>query len=233
MIIPACSEWVLLSEVYHHVLEASPSPERAKIDIGAARKDGRLRFRAERHEHVAMPGEQPPKKNEPIITSDQPLPKDPLCFDTWDWERSRAITRNDANTQSVFEYVDIVVHRDDVLALWPTAPVAPAVPAPTATAMPQLHATRIEQAIDPFRTGAPGRPTAIDFIVAEAERRISSREVIPRSRTLARFARELFDWYEQERRKFPTSPAATSHTIENFIRDLWRSSLADSGEDKI
>jgi hypothetical protein len=120
-------EWVSLSTVYHHVLESSPSPERAKIDIDAARKNGQLRFRAEQREHVARPGlrlnpgEQPPK-NEPVITSDQPIPDGGYL--TWDWERSHA-TRTDATTKSLFEYVSIAARRHDVLALWP-ASTAPA-----------------------------------------------------------------------------------------------------------
>lgn len=130
MITPESHEWVLLSAVYHHVLALSSSPEQAKIDISNARDNGRLRFRADRHK-VAMPclrlepGEQPP--NEPMITSNHPLPKDNLCFDEWEWERSRAITRNEPITKAVFEYVDIMVHRDDVLALWPAAAAAPAI----------------------------------------------------------------------------------------------------------
>jgi len=131
MITPESHEWVLLSAVYHHVLALSSSPEQAKIDISNARDNGRLRFQADRHEHVAMPGlglepgEQPP--DELMITSNQPLPKDNLYFDEWDWEKSRAITRNDPITNAVFEYVDIVVHRDDALALWPASAAVPAI----------------------------------------------------------------------------------------------------------
>ncbi len=125
MITPESHEWVLLGALYRHVLALSSSPEQAKIDISNARDNGRLRFRADRLEHIVLPGlrlepgEQPP--DELIITSNQPLPKDNLCFDEWDWERSRAITRNDPITKAVFEYVDIVVHRDDALALWPAS----------------------------------------------------------------------------------------------------------------
>ena len=64
------------------------------------------------------PGEQPPeiqpkrKPDQPILASDK--------FSTWDWERSYA-TRRDATTKSLFEYMDIVGNRDDVLRLWPPA----------------------------------------------------------------------------------------------------------------
>ena len=64
------------------------------------------------------PGEQPPEiqpkreSDQPILASDE--------FGTWDWERSYA-TRRDATTKSLFEYMDIVASRDDVLGLWPSA----------------------------------------------------------------------------------------------------------------
>ena len=55
MITSESAEWVLLSEVYHHVLAQSPSPESAKMAISTARKNGRLRLRAELREHKARP----------------------------------------------------------------------------------------------------------------------------------------------------------------------------------
>jgi hypothetical protein len=110
--------------VYHYVLAQSPSPESAKITISTAWKNGQLRLRAEVRECEARPdltlspGEQPPeippkrKPDQPILASDK--------FSTWDWERSCA-TRRDAITKSLFEYMDIVGCRDDVLKLWPPA----------------------------------------------------------------------------------------------------------------
>jgi hypothetical protein len=124
LITTASAEWVLLSVVYHYVLAQSPSPESAKITISTARRNGQLRLRAEVREHEASPdltlspGEQPPEiqpkrePDQPILASDE--------FGTWDWERSYA-TRRDATTKSLFEYVDIVASRDDVLGLWPSA----------------------------------------------------------------------------------------------------------------
>jgi hypothetical protein len=216
MITSESSEWVLLSAIYHHVLKQSPSTERAKIEIASARRNGRLRLRAEQtREHVAWPdlrlepGEEPPKV-EPTTAFDQPIPDG--NYHPWDWERSHAI-RREPTTNSLFEYVNIVGHRDDVLALWPlntNSPADQAVEPPT---------------VDPFRTGAPGRPTAENLIYAEAERRISSGEVVPKPRGLARFARDLSDWWEAERRKFtPPGPAMKPGTIENKARDLWHKS---------
>jgi hypothetical protein len=216
MITSESSEWVLLSAIYHHVLKQSPSTERAKIEIASARRNGRLRLRAEQtREHVARPGlrlepgEEPPKV-EPTTAFDQPIPDGNYL--SWDWERSHA-TRREPTTNSLFEYVNIVGHRDDVLALWPLNTNAPA---------DQIGEP---PTVFPFRTGAPCRPSAADVIVAEAKRRISGGEVVPKPRGLARFARDLSDWWEAERQKFtPPGPAMTPGTIENKVRDLWHKS---------
>ncbi len=124
LITSASAEWILLSVVYHYVLAQSPYPESAKITISTAWRNGQLRLRAEVREHEARPdlilssGEQPPeiqpkrKPDQPILLSDK--------FSAWDWERCYA-TRRDAITKSLFEYMDIVGNRDDVLKLWPPA----------------------------------------------------------------------------------------------------------------
>jgi hypothetical protein len=217
MITSESPEWVLLNAIYHHVLEQSPSTERAKIEIASARENGQLRLRAEQTRvHVAKPelrlkpGQLLPNV-EPATAFDQPIPDGHYL--TWDWERSYA-TRRESTTKSIFEYVNIVGHRDVVLALWPphTKALAQVVEPPT---------------VDPFRTGAAGRPTAAYMIRAEAERRISSGEVVPQPRGLARFARDLFDWWEAERQNFtPPGPAMKAGTIENKVRDLWQKSQA-------
>jgi hypothetical protein len=122
MITSESAEWVLLSEVYHHVLAQSPSPEFAKMEISTARKNSRLRLRAELREHKAQPhlqvapGERPPETS-PVVTLDYAVPPDTVFCD-FDWERSYA-TRRNPMTRSLFEYVCVVVHRDDALALWP------------------------------------------------------------------------------------------------------------------
>lgn len=122
MITIANAEWILLAQAYHHVLAQSPSPEAAKIAIATARKNGKLRMRATLRELKAQPGlrrapgETPPAA--PVVTTpDYGIPPDTV-FAWFDWERSYA-TRRDPVTRSLFEYVDIVVHRDDVLDLWP------------------------------------------------------------------------------------------------------------------
>ena len=115
-------EWILLAQAYHHVLAQSPSPEAAKIAIATASKNRKLRIRATLRERKAQPGlrlapgETPPAA--PVVTTpDYSIPPDTV-FARFDWERSYA-TRRDPATRSLFEYVDIRVHRDDVLELWP------------------------------------------------------------------------------------------------------------------
>jgi hypothetical protein len=210
MITSESSEWVLLSAIYHHVLKQSPSTERAKIEITSARKSGQLRLRAEQT-RVHLAGPEALRNVEPTTALAQPIPDGNYRTD---FERSYA-TRREATSKTIFEYINIVGHRDDVLALWPPN-----------TKDPVAHVVE-PPAVDPFRTGAPGRPTSADAIYTEAERRISSGEVVPQPRGLARFAQDLSVWWEAERQKFfPPGPAMKAGTIGNKVRDLWRKSQA-------
>jgi hypothetical protein len=145
LITTASAEWVLLSVIYHYVLAQSPSPEFAKITISRARRNGQLRLRAEVREHEARPdlrlrpGEQPPeiqpkrKPDQPILANDK--------FSTWDWERSYAIRRN-AITKSLFQYMEIVGNRDDVLKLWPPAETT------VTTETPETAETAVAKPVD-------------------------------------------------------------------------------------
>lgn len=122
MITRSSAEWVLLSQVYHRVLAHSPSPESAKLDISDARQNGQVRLRAELREIRAQPGVRltlGEKAPEPphVVWSDYIIPPN-TRFESIDWEQSRA-SRRDPDTKSMFMYVNIVVHRDDVLARWP------------------------------------------------------------------------------------------------------------------
>jgi hypothetical protein len=166
LITTASDDWVLLSVVYHYVLAQSLSPEAAKIAISTARRNGQLRLRAEVREHEARPdltlspGERPPQiqpkrePDQPILASDE--------FGTWDWERSYA-TRRDATTKSLFEYVDIVANRDDVLGLWPSAEMT------VTAATPETAVTKPEDVsglVWPVQGDAGGRALSISQFCA-------------------------------------------------------------------
>jgi hypothetical protein len=115
----ASPEWIPLSSVYHYVLARSPSPEFAKIAISTAWENNQLRLRAEVREREDRPGlslrpggqvpEIPPKcKPDQLIFSSERI--------DLDWERCYGSRRH---AKSHFEYVAIVVNRDDVLKVWP------------------------------------------------------------------------------------------------------------------
>jgi hypothetical protein len=71
---------------------------------------------------------------------------------------------------------------------------------------------------EPLRTGAPGRPTSMQLVDAEFERRIVEGRI---EKTLAAEARALERWLPE---KHPNYPRATKTTIENNIRGaFWRS----------
>jgi hypothetical protein len=80
--------------------------------------------------------------------------------------------------------------------------------------------------LDPFRTGVPGRPTAIDYIEAEARRRIDEGEVTPVKGGLTRFGRVLVEWWGAKRMDFnPPGPKVGSKAIADKIRGYWKSRL--------
>ncbi len=70
---------------------------------------------------------------------------------------------------------------------------------------------------DPYRTGAPGRPSIMHLILAEFYRRANGNdtEVKP---TLAAEARSLRDWAAEEH---PKAPKPSAGTIENKIREAY------------
>jgi hypothetical protein len=78
----------------------------------------------------------------------------------------------------------------------------------------------------PFRSGAAGRPSAMDLVEVEAKRRIEKGEVIPTRNGLTKFATALSAWWEIERKKFkPPGPTAGMQAIRNRLRSFWRSRL--------
>ena len=161
MITPASPEWVLLSAVYHHVLAQSASPEAAQIDIATAHRNGQLRWRCTLGEHKAVPhlrlspGESPPQPA-PTLTMDYPIPPD-TKFGTFDWERSHAFSPNDPVTRSVYEYLDIISHRDDALALWPVGAPSAASDEPRSDESKRDAAMRVLDELDSEAAETEGR----------------------------------------------------------------------------
>jgi len=70
--------------------------------------------------------------------------------------------------------------------------------------------------INPFRTGAPGKPSAIRIIEAEHQRRITCGEATD---SVGKEAAYLKGWLD---RSYPGAPKTTKKTIENRIREAHR-----------
>ena len=76
--------------------------------------------------------------------------------------------------------------------------------------------TMHRQAIDPFRTGVPGKPSAINLVAREHQRRLSCGEALPMVSKEAAYLKEWLD------RTYPKAPNTPAKTIENRIRDAHR-----------
>ena len=72
-----------------------------------------------------------------------------------------------------------------------------------------------------------GRPTPAAAILAEAERRIREREVVPQQGGLAAFSKDLEKWWEVERHTYkPPGPKMGASGIRSCgVRDLWNAAL--------
>jgi hypothetical protein len=80
--------------------------------------------------------------------------------------------------------------------------------------------------LDPFRTGAAGRPTAIEHIETDARRRIDQGEVTPIRGRLTKFAKDLEEWWCAKRMEFnPRGPKTGWKAIADKIRAHWTSRL--------
>jgi hypothetical protein len=90
----------------------------------------------------------------------------------------------------------------------------------TAANFPVVPATE-NVTVEPFYSGGPGRPSAMEVILAEFERRISKREVIPRQGGLSTEAKHLAQWWTTT--KPDSAPAAKAGTVEIRIRERWNS----------
>jgi hypothetical protein len=101
-------------------------------------------------------------------------------------------------------YADVSIWRDEVLKAFPPAGQ--------------------EDGKERYRSGGPGRPTAMQFVEAEARRRRQSGEA---SSTLAREAASLHEWCRGAHREDVTP---TAKTIEGRIRvehNAWKLARAD------
>jgi hypothetical protein len=70
--------------------------------------------------------------------------------------------------------------------------------------------------IDPYHTGAPGKPTAMHQVVIEHQWRLDCGEAL---RSVAKEAEWLKEWLGREH---PVAPPTTAKTIENRIRENHR-----------
>ena len=70
--------------------------------------------------------------------------------------------------------------------------------------------------IEPMKTGGPGRPTSMQLVRLEFDRRVKSQEIHP---VKAKEARYLADWVV---RRFPMQPPLTAKTISNKITEEYR-----------
>jgi hypothetical protein len=105
----------------------------------------------------------------------------------------------------------------DARAIWPRRP-------PASQAAP---AQQPEVGLDPFRTGAAGRPTAAHIVLDEAKRRIVEKEVTPTSGGLTAFSKKLADWWDVKRKASePHGPEMKAGSIANVVRDEWNKALA-------
>ena len=101
--------------------------------------------------------------------------------------------------------------------------------APAVSEVATQDASPDVQDVDPFNSGAGGRPSAMEFVLSEAKRRIRDGKVEVRRGKQEEFADALADWWEKERKKgTPPRPKVTAKTIRNNpdFRSLWRQALA-------
>jgi hypothetical protein len=76
--------------------------------------------------------------------------------------------------------------------------------------------TSVRHEADPFRSGAPGRPSAIQLVGVEHKRRLDCGDVLT---SVSKEATYLKAWLEG---KYPDAPRTTAKTIENRIREAHR-----------
>jgi hypothetical protein len=70
----------------------------------------------------------------------------------------------------------------------------------------------------PDKTGVAGRPTSMDLIKAEAQRRIDLGEI---PKFLTEFTRELVEWFRSTPQARRGAPVPKPRSLENPLRPLW------------
>jgi hypothetical protein len=75
----------------------------------------------------------------------------------------------------------------------------------------------VRHEINPFRTGGPGKPSAIKVVERQHQNRLANGEALA---SLPKEAAVLKDWLD---RHYPDAPRMTAKTIENRIRARHRS----------
>jgi hypothetical protein len=145
-------------------------------------------------------------------------------------------------TMATMGYCDLLIERERVLKLWPGSINSSSVSAKRGfTHPPRLEEAETRAAIEAapriveqpvgelagedggasYRTGAPGRPSAIQHVEREAERRRNEGEALT---PIAAEAEELRKWCATTH---PAAPTPSSKTIENRIRrshSVWKAS---------
>lgn len=136
----------------------------------------------------------------------QPIPPGRWVEGTVDWAKGtlRSLPHG---------YTNITIARADLDRVWPHAGSGePGI----ATGGPMANGTMPTPPPDPYRSGAPGKPTIKHLILGEFRRRVQAGDVLP---VLADEAKALCDWAAAQH---PGAPTPTVRTVENQIRDEFR-----------
>ncbi len=227
-----------LADIYRYVFSSGRTPEDAKSQILEEMRAGRLPNLVDRTIlYFPRPENAPATQLPPMqVSENKPMPTEVLTIGVdgrgslhIDWRHSRATRRAGRDGERSWlriEFEGIQGSREHVYALWPAKSPDPQMPAPPIVESKpgEVKDVAPEQTVDPYYTGAPGRPSAAHLVKAEAKRRIETGEVKPRRRGMAQFVEHLATWLRQAH---PSAPPLTSKSIENTIRSIWRASLSE------
>jgi hypothetical protein len=147
--------------------------------------------------------------------------KPPAAISDWFRERDRAaLKRANETVQARHEINRVLAIRDGLIPPPWTSALIPIRPNADIDDHHKIGP-------DPFKTGAVGRPTAKAIVLAEAERRIREREVIPQLGGLTAFSEDLEEWWEAKRHTYkPPGPRMAASSIRSCgVRNLWNAAL--------